>query len=150
MILGWSKNVWILSYRMNCVSRLSWTIFFLFIIFKATIIPVFRSRAKLTVPNLPSPKVRIILNESRLRPFELSLRRSGDRVWFRRKEGSIFSDLCPTRWSGEGVILDEAVYLISRRWLALPPEFLALNNSGCPELTFLRLPFRSQGMVFCS
>ena len=136
---------------MNWVSRLSWTIFFLFIIFKATIMPVYRSRAKLTVPNFPSPRVRIILNESLLRPLEPSLSLSGDRVWFRRKEGSIFSDLWwLTRLSGEGVISEEAVYLMSRRWLALPPEFLALNSSGCPELTFRKLAFRSQGCVLCS
>jgi hypothetical protein len=43
------------------------------------------------------------------------------------------------------VMFEVAVSLISSRWLALPPEFLALNSSGCPELTFLKLDFRSHG-----
>ena len=150
MMLGWSRKVWIFSSRMNCVSRLSCTIFFLFIIFKATIMPVFRSLARLTVPNLPSPRVLIILNDSLLSPLEASLSLSGDFVWFRIKEGNIFSDLCPTRWSGEGVIFEDAVYLMSSRWLALPPEFLALNNYGWPELTFLKLAFLTQVCVLCS
>ena len=119
---------------MNWIKRLSWIIFFLFIIFNATIIPVYISRAKLTEPNLPYPKTRIILKFYLLSPFGVNFILSGDLVWLRKKDGSIFYDLWASKFY---VAVVEVVYFRFILWLVLPPEFLALKKFYC----YLEVPF---------
>lgn len=86
-------------------------------------------RARLTVPNLPSPNLRITLKLSRLRPFPASLKRSGERVWLRINEGRVFSDLYVCSCCSFVAVVEEVSFRF-KRWLVRPPELRALKKAG--------------------
>lgn len=136
MMLGWSKNVCIFIYLMNCTSRLSSIIFFLFIAFRATIIPVQISLAKKTLPNFPQPNLfKILKFYFEIADFYILLSLSGDLVWFLRKEGRVFSLRFP--------IISEFYPELAGKLLFLRLKSLPLQNDSLfiPFFKFYQLAF---------
>lgn len=144
MMFGWSRKLCILSSRMNWTKRLSLMIPFLSIDFSATIMPVYISLARNTLPNLPSPSRFIILKFSlhSCPRFSGSFAFSGDFVWLRKNEGSAFSLRCVV------------IYGLSLELLFPPPEVLPLKRpsfakilSLLPRLKALHWPLSSGGLT---